>query len=109
MLFLDFFDIVSIMDLLDHQRHFLQQLGLEFWVVKSDFLLIQVSGHQHTLILKFSANSQQAVYDMMDRICQSLSLQYQSVERAEIALDCACEPRQIYEKIKEHCFKKGAK
>lgn len=107
MLFLEFFDIVSNMNLHPHQKRLLQQLGLQVWAVKSDFLFVQVSGNKGPVILKFSARSRDKVRGIVNRICQSLSLQYGPVEQSDIAIDCACEPRQIYEKIRDHCLKKG--
>jgi hypothetical protein len=107
MLFLEFFDIVSNMNLHHNQKRLLQQLGLKLWAVKSDFLFIQVNGNNIPVILKFSAGSGDKVRAIVNRICQSLSLQYESIEQSDIALDCACEPRQIYEKIRDHCLKKG--
>ena len=106
MLFPEFFDIVCSMNLHSHQKRLLQQLDLIYWVVKSDFLLIQVTGGPSPLILKFSVSSVDKVQRVVTQICHVLSLRCVQVDQGDIVVDCACEPKQIYEKIRDHCFKR---
>lgn len=107
MLFHEFFDIVGIMNLCQSQKRFLQQLGFNQWVVKSNFLLIRVSGNDAQMVLRFCVTANQDVQKMLLRICRLVGLDCMVVDQADEVIDCACDPRQIYEKIRACCLKKG--
>ena len=86
------------------QKRLIQDLGLTHWQVKSQSPLFCIKRGDIILGLKFPIANIERGLGYAQKIVNVLQLITVSEQTPTKVLQCACEPRAIYEKIRQGCF-----